>query len=985
MSFSLIFLVAITLLYLAGLFFSAYLIERNILPKSWVRHPLVYVLSMGVYVSAWAFYGSVSFAYQSGFAYLTYFIGAAGAFMLSPILLKPLLSLSKTYQLSSLADMLAFRYRSRLAGISVTLLMLIISIPLLTLQITAVADTLYLLNQKIPASALAFPFCLLMILFAILFGARHVSPRSKHEGLVFALAFETVFKLLVLVVLSALAVFEIFGSFADMQAWIKSADIISKTKQMRVDEGQWHTLLLIFFASVVSLPHMFHVIFTENINAKALKPASWGVPVILLLISIAVPPIVWSGLKLNLVDTPEYMLIHLGNTLQSPVMSLFGYLGGLAAASGVIVVVTLALAAMCLNHLVLPVYNPTPEPKYDIYHRLLWFRRSLIAGILLVAYGFYIFLGTGLDINRLGVISFTGVLQFLPGILGLLYWPRANRMGFLYGLLTGVIIWFFSITLPIASNRLGWDGLMSYLPMVNEDNWHIFVLMSLACNLLVLVLLSLLTKRSNEEVSAAEVCSIDSTWRPVKRLIEAKDSNVIIDNLSQSLGRYVAQREVLQALKDLNLAAFESRPFALRRLRDKLEANLSGLMGPTVAHNLISRHLPLLSQGQSSGELLQAEQGLDDVQERFNGLAGELDNLRRHHRKTLEHLPLGTCSLAKDGEVLLWNQAMRKMTGLSPKQVMGTSIRDLPEPWRSMFVAFVEGNELHLYKHPIEYNNERRWFNLHKAFIQTQHRSSGDLVILLEDQTQNQQLENKLMHSERLASIGRLSAGIAHEIGNPVTGIDCLAQNLRYETNNSDVLEAAEQIKRLTQRINRILQSLSHFSYATPKLAELLPLDLRGCIREATELLKLNQRMQDVELEIDTPVELNIMGDAQRLIQVFVNLITNAIDASNQGGLVRITGEVINGKVMVEISDQGTGIALDLQSQIFEPFFTTKEVGQGTGLGLSMVYSIISEHAGKISVKSPIKDDAGTCFTLSFEYQKDDQLNMENHETNSSR
>lgn len=985
MSFSLISLVAITLVYLGCLFGSAYLIERGILPKSWARHPLVYVLSMGVYASAWAFYGSVNLAAQSGYAYLTYYIGAAGAFMLSPILLKPLLKLSQTYQLSSLADMLAFRYRSRLAGISVTLLMLLASIPLLTLQITAVSETLYLLNQDIPASALAFPFCLLMILFAILFGTRHASPRDKHEGLVFALAFETIFKVLVVVVLSVLTIFEVFGSFSDMQAWVSSEQVISATENMRTSEGQWHTLLLIFFAAVVTLPHMFHVIFTENIDINALKPSSWGMPIILFCISISIPPIVWASLKLGLLDSKEYLVIHLGQALQSPTISLLGYLGGLAATSGVIVIVTLALAAMCLNHLVLPIYKPRIRPEYDMYRRLLWFRRSLIAGILLVAYGFYIALGKGLDINRLGLISFTGVLQFFPGVLGLLYWPKANRTGFLYGLLVGVIIWFSSITLPIASDRLGWDTLLVYLPMIDEQNWHLFALTSLACNFFVLVFISFFVQRSSEEVSAAEVCSIDSSWLPVKQLLEAKNSNVLIENLSESLGVFVAQREVLHALNDLNLPSFESRPFALRRVRDRLEANLSGLMGPTVAHDLINRHLPLVSSSQSEGDLFQTEQRLDDIQERFNGLAGELDSLRRHHRKTLEHLPLGTCSLGQDGEILLWNQAIRKMTGLSPNQVMGRNIRTLPEPWKSLFVEFVEGHTLHLYKHPVEFNNERYWFNLHKAFIQTQHKGSGDLVILLEDQTENQQLENKLMHSERLASIGRLSAGVAHEIGNPVTGIDCLAQSLCYETEDPNLLEMADQIKTLTQRINRILQSLSHFSYATPASGEFIALDVRVCIREAIDLLQLNQRMQHVQLESILSEPLNIIGDAQRLIQLFVNLLTNAIDASTKDGVIQITGEVISDKVVLNICDQGCGIPLDLQNQIFEPFFTTKDVGKGTGLGLSMVYSIVNEHSAKISVKSPIKDNVGTCFTLTFNYQPEHSLNTDEHAEDSNR
>ena len=187
MSFSLSQLFFIVLGYLLFLFSAAYAVERGWVPKVWARHPLVYVLSMGVYASAWAFYGSVRLANEYGYGFLAYYLGISGAFALSPILLRPILHITRIYQLSSLADLLAFRYRSRLAGILVASFTLVVVVPMLTLQISAIADTLHLLNDQLPVNTLAFAYCAMMVLFAILFGARHVSPREKHEGLVFAI------------------------------------------------------------------------------------------------------------------------------------------------------------------------------------------------------------------------------------------------------------------------------------------------------------------------------------------------------------------------------------------------------------------------------------------------------------------------------------------------------------------------------------------------------------------------------------------------------------------------------------------------------------------------------------------------------------------------------------------------------------------------------------------------------------------------------
>jgi len=220
MSFSLNQLGLIVLGYLFTLFFAAYAVERGWVPKRIVRHPLVYVFSLGVYASAWAFYGSVGLANQYGYGYLAYYLGISGAFVMSPILLRPLLHITRIYQLSSLADLLAFRYRSRLAGMLVALFTLAVVVPSLTLQITAITDSLQLLNSEWPDSALAFGFCVIMIIFAVLFGARHVSPREKHEGLVFALAFESLLKLLVILVLGGVALFGVFHETGGLEQWL---------------------------------------------------------------------------------------------------------------------------------------------------------------------------------------------------------------------------------------------------------------------------------------------------------------------------------------------------------------------------------------------------------------------------------------------------------------------------------------------------------------------------------------------------------------------------------------------------------------------------------------------------------------------------------------------------------------------------------------------------------------------------------------------
>lgn len=963
MSFSLEQLFLIVLGYLFFLFSAAYSVERGWIPRRVAHHPLIYVLSLGVYASAWAFYGSVRLANEYGYGFLAYYLGISGAFALSPVLLRPILHITRIYQLGSLADLLAFRYRSRLAGILVAAFTLVVVIPMLTLQISAMADAVHLLNDEVPVSTLAFVYCAVMALFAILFGARHVSPREKHEGLVFALALESLVKLLAICILAGFILLYVFGPLGGLEQWLDSHRTSQAMARMTIQEGPWRTLLLVFFAAAVVMPHMFHMTFTENLNSAALKPASWGFPLFLLVMAIAIPPILWAGIYLEVETPAEYFALGIGQKLELPWLTTLTFVGGLAAASGVVIVITLSTAAMSLNHLVLPFYKPNVQQ--DFYRWLLWTRRLLLIGILALAYLFYVLVGSNLDLNRLGILAFVASLQFLPGVLGLLYWPRSNRKGFLVGLICGMLVWAYCMLLPLSAHRMG-IALPTFIPNTDESNWHVAAIASFLVNILLFIIVSLLSKQKASEVAAAQACSIDSVSRPTRRPLTAANSNDVIISLSKPLGRYVAEREVYQALDDLKLPSYEDRPYALRRLRARLEANLSGLMGPTVAHDIISRYLPFKENAQISEDIYQIEQRLEGFHDRLSGLAGELNSLRRYHRQTLERLPMGVCSLADDGEVLLWNQAMSDLTGIAAKDITGSHLSWLSAPWSNLLQQFVLNHAMHEYKKRVDIGAKPRWFNLHKSIIKASGSQPGGIVLLMEDQTETQLLEDELIHSERLASIGRLAAGVAHEIGNPVTAIDCLAQNMRYETDNPDLLAMAKQIQEQTARITRIVQSLMNFAHAGNQSTEHETVQIAYVVEEAMQLLRLSKRSQDIEFVNQCDSELFILGDAQRLVQVFVNLLSNARDASQAGQNIQVSTEATEQQVIISVLDQGTGIPAEALDRIFEPFFTTKEVGKGTGLGLSLVYNIVEEHYGQISFVSPVNHNGGTCVKVSL-------------------
>ena len=955
-SFSLTQLILISAVYLTTLFGVAWITERGYVPRRLVRHPLVYTLSLGVYASAWAFYGTVGLAYQYGYGFLAIYLGVSGAFLLAPVLLYPILRITRAYQLSSLADLFAFRFRSTWAGALTTLFMLIGVLPMLALQIEAVTNSISLLTRGADAHSAALAFCALITLFAILFGARHIATRERHEGLVMAIAFESLVKLIALGSIGLFALYGVFGGPDGLEVWLLQNQEALSTLHTPLAEGPWRTLLLVFFASAIVMPHMYHMTFTENLNPRALLSASWGLPLFLLPMSLAVPPILWAGLHLGASTNPEYFTLGLGMAVDSPALALAAFIGGISAASGLIIVMTLALSGMVLNHLVLPLYQPPAEG--NIYRWLKWTRRALIATIILLGYGFYLLLGSEQELSNLGIVSFVATLQFLPGALSVLYWPAANRRGFIAGLVAGMLVWGATMLVPLMGNvQTLHIPLFDSLYVLDEASWHLAALASLAANVLVFTLVSLFSEPSDEEKGAAEACAVDNVRRPQRRELLAVSPQEFASQLAKPLGAKTAQKEVEQALRDLHLPFDERRPYALRRLRDRIEANLSGLMGPSVAQDMVETFLPYKANSESyvTEDIHFIESRLEDYHSRLTGLAAELDALRRYHRQTLQDLPMGVCSLAKDQEVLMWNRAIEELTGVPAQRVVGSRLSALPDPWKGLLEGFIEAPDQHLHKQRLAIDGQTRWLNLHKAAIEEPLApGNSGLVLLVEDLTETQSLEDKLIHSERLASIGRLAAGVAHEIGNPITGIACLAQNLREEREgDGELTEISGQILEQTKRVSRIVQSLMSFAHAGGKQVAAEPVCLADVTQEAISLLSLNRRSVEVQFFNLCDPDHWVEGDAQRLAQVLINLLSNARDASPPGGAIRVRSEASENTVDLIVEDEGSGIPKSIIDRLFEPFFTTKDPGKGTGLGLALVYSIVEEHYGQITIDSP--------------------------------
>lgn len=967
--------VVVGLGYLGILFGCAAAVEGGAISTRVTRHPLVYTLALGVYASAWAFYGSLELAANTGYAYLAYYLGAAGAFLLAPVLLIAIQRISRTYQLASLADLFAFRYRTRWAGLLITLVSCLAVLPLLGIQVKALSDTATILTGRPVGAQLALLLCLVIAAFTVIFGARHSPLHARHDTLLATIALESIVKLVAILVLGAVALWGVFNGPQDIQAWLAGEGLAFQDDADKMPPPQWRTLLLLFFAAALLMPHLFHITFAENLSRATLLQASWTLPLFLLIMALPIPLIGWAAQAQHggSIAFPAYaaFLMH-----DSPLVSVTAFVGGLAAASGTMILIALALSGMLVNHIVL-IAHP-PEARRNLYGWLRWLRRGLIVAVILAGWLFSTGMGERHDLTTLGLASVVGMAQCLPGLLALLYWPGANRSGMLVGLVVGVIIWFAGSWLPLFIEVPLPSLPFGALTAQDAPTWYNMALLSLSTNILLLIGVSLMTGTSEGERFAAEACSVDAVIRSKRMPLEAVDVNDFTVHLARAVGDDVAQREVSRAMKALGIDRDERRPYALRRLRDRIQANLSGLMGPSVARDIVDRYLPFRhAEVPIIDDIQFVESRLEAYRSRLTGLARELDGLRRYHRQTLARLPIGLCVLGDDGELTMWNQSLGNLSGIAGDSVIGAQRDSLPPPWPELLDDALQNAPTPLYKRPVTIDGQEHFLTLQTAELHYES-AQGASIVLIEDHSDMKALEDELIHAARLASIGQLAAGVAHEIGNPITGISSLAQNLRYDTDDPDLIQTADQIQTLTQRVARIVDSLVGFAHDGGTLPRTPrdPVCLKTVSDDALHLLHLARSREDVELINTCHQSVVVRGDTQRLTQVMINLLTNARDACDTGGRVEINAGASSRLAWWQVRDTGHGIKDSVRGQLFEPFTTTKPVGEGTGLGLSLAYQIVREHGGSIDVASPPdRDTHGTAITVWLPlYQQDDAL-----------
>lgn len=968
----------IVLCYLLLLFAVAYYAERKEgAGKSIVNNPYIYSLSLAVYCTSWTFYGSVGKASTAGLSFLTIYLGPTLMASLWSIVLRKMVRTAKANRITTVADFIGARYgKSLLLSALVTVVAVVGITPYLGLQIKAIISTLSIISGETTGSAAAGLFITMTLgIFAIIFGARRLDSSERHGGLVFAIAFESIIKLLAFLLVGFFVTFSLFNGFGDIFGRIRDsgyAVLLQLGPGTGTEYGEWFALLFLSMMAILFLPRQFQMAVVENYDEAHIAKAAWLFPLYLFLINIFVLPIAFGGLLSGgSGSAADYFVLTLPLEHGARYLALAAFLGGFSAATSMVIVEALALSTMVMNSIFMPaLVNFHDAPRF--HSVVLNIKRIVILVVVFLGYSFTTSVGGFYSLVDLGLTSFEAVSLFAPPLLFGLYWKRGTRAGAMAGLLAGFSVWFYILMLPalIRADIVKNVGTVAYLTsstILNPEHlfgvqdlgkWGGALLWSMLANVTFYVGVSVFTRQSKEE-EIQSLIFVES-YEKVREL--AHSGSYTVADIAEVLTHYLGKAEADTAIrtylgrKNKTYDVLTSRE--LFELRNEAEMVLSGAVGASMAAIIFDNRLVLTEKerGELSESIRNITASLRFSRQELTAANRELSYLKEFSENIIESAPIGIATVDSLLRIRYWNREMESITGEDKSTAFNKSIV-IMLPWIPGNILLRNEHQEAIFETPVQ-----RTFKINVSPFKD---PSGGYVFILENITEKKKMEEQLLQASKLASIGKLTAGISHEIGNPLASISSLVQELRTLRMDSFpdgefTQDALKTINTHIERIARIVRSLGDFARLSSTEKKIC--SLSDILDRTINLVKYDKRFKDIKLDID-------MGDLPRLLvnpdqiqQVFLNLMLNALDAMPNGGTLSIIGRQENEFVEISVGDTGSGIDESVVDRIFDPFFTTKPLGKGTGLGLSICYGIIREHNGDITPRSALGN--GTVFII---------------------
>ena len=966
----------------------------------------IYALTLAVYCTSWTFFGSVGLASLTGLDFLGIYLGPILVIGFGHGFVRRVVQLTKSQNILSISDFVAARYgkSSRVAAL-VAFIAVIGSIPYIALQLKAITVSLKTLLDAVPGSvagvstptsgALALAVAVVLAGFTVTFGTRHIDSRDHHTGLTLAVAFESAIKLVAFLTVGVFVVWGMFDGIGPLISLIEARPDITPLMERSSGFTTVLAMTLLSFLIILLLPRQFHMTMVENRDELDTKRAAWMFPAYLVLINLFVIPI---ALGSNLIFPPgmidrDMAILELPLKAGNGLIALIVFLGGLSAATAMVIVECVALGTMISNDLVMPLL-PTGrrllrDRAGDLGSQILWIRRFGIVAILFL--GFVYFRSTSdAALASIGLVSFAAIAQIAPSFFGGLFWRRGTALGATAGLISGVMIWIYTLVLPNLANPalFGIDDLLRYGPLgitalkptslFGADLSPIAngAFFSLLTNLIFYIAFSFVIAPSQIETLQANL--FVNTRNPLKNFnFRIWRTSLTIGELKKVVARYLGVERTNTAFStypgivgnDEQLATIEIIRFA--------EFQLASAIGAASSRRVLSM---LLSKGNVTRS--DALQLLDEA-------SAALQQNRELLQHALDHARQGVTVFDSNQNLLCWNRAFQTLFDLPDHMIhVGTTLESIikfnisrnfygPGPgeiyFRRRFESFINDT------HPVRIRTypDDRWLE-----IRAEHLPDGGIVTTYTDITETVKAEeelssaNQLLESrvrERTEELLRLNrelseakaeaddanlsktrflAAASHDILQPLNAARLYSAAMLEKSHDKPEGQLVQNVATSLEAVEEILTTLLDISRLDagaqkPELSDILIDDLFTQLK-----IELEPSATEKGLRLDfVKSSLAVKSDRRLLRRMMQNLISNAIKYTPKGRVLigcRRRGD----KVIVSVLDTGLGIPASQKKTIFKEFKRLDEgtkIARGLGLGLSIV-----ERISKL-LKHPLK------------------------------
>ncbi|TPJ56170.1 MULTISPECIES: PAS domain-containing hybrid sensor histidine kinase/response regulator [unclassified Mesorhizobium] len=991
-----LFIVVIAIAYVTLLFAIASLGDRRSASSGPGRaRPFIYALSLAIYCTSWTFFGSVGLSSERGLEFLGIYTGPVLVFVFGFPLLNRLVRLAKTEKITSIADFLGARYgKSFTVAAIATLIATIGAVPYIALQLKAISGSVSLMVEHYTGSPPSFdPFvsdislvvAMLLALFAVLFGTRHADATEHQDGLVLAVAVETVVKLAAFLAIGLMVTFLIFGGPGDMFGKLAENGQVRQAMGYSTSLATWLVLTCLSGFAIILLPRQFYVTIVENRSEAELRTATWVFPLYLVAINLFVLPIAFAGLSLVGTKTSSDLYV-----LSLPLfgghdfLAMAAFIGGLSAATAMVIVESVALSIMISNDLIIPLFvrrllRTTSSENEDWSTLILNVRRASIFIMLFIAFLYYRESTDSARLSSIGLMSFAAIAQFAPALIGGLIWRGANGRGAALGMVAGILIWGYTLLLPslvapetgiLVHGLFGFEALrpQALFGTVAEPLNH-GVLWSLSINALFFVLGSLSRAAVPlERIQASIFVPREAGPMPsLRRFRTAVTVNDLKDTIARYLGVQRTERSFQSFEKTTNviLHGNEQASMDVIRFSEQLLASAVGSSSARLILSLLFRR--------HDRESRDAFRLLDDATE-------ALQHNRDLLQIALDQMEQGITVFDRDFRLICWNRQYRELfdlpddmgqVGVSLDQILRHLAErgDIPTDQRvtmlNRLTSFVSpwqmelktsGRILELRSNPMpdggivatyadisgRVEQDLALKRANESLEQRVKTRTIELTRVNEELTRvNEELAQAQMLAEE-ANLGktRFLAAAGHDILQPLNAARLYCSSLIEKAGRGPAGKAAVNIDSSLESVETILGAVLDISRldAGAMKPDDTAFNLDALLRQIGNDFRPLAAEKQLKLTI-MPSSLTVMTDRNLLRRLIQNLVSNAIKYTRHGRIlvgVRRRGELAE----IQVIDTGIGIAGDKLNTVFREFTRLDEgarEAEGLGLGLSIV------------------------------------------------